>query len=1533
MPNGKFIRGLAALLMILALVLPVSPGFAADEQVDGEVAAANLPAGPGGSINTADATGVTPVPTSFATYDRADCPPTSEQTGVGGPIGVARYVVTIDGVTGTGAQVLLLGTGTGNSGQLVTLTNGNFENQAFDGVPCYFDINCPSDIPAASPLQTAHLTCGIPADLQPTAVDGQSNDWVTPFIKSHNPAVGNPGSNNAADGYTWDLLIVTPGNLPRRYNLSLITDNRGIAANGAVPYAPANPPLAPTAAPLCGIDTFACNIGLGTVSLVALPVVSGFGTVSGVVFGANGLPLGNVTVVLTDALGGIHTTLSQPGSGFWSFPGTLAASAGTAVAPFIPATASTSGDFIPNGPANLVFADNINDYTCAATGAAPFPQNCGHLAAASAVTINGSVAAFINTTLQVKATEPTAPTAGTAGVFGYAVTNKPSTVTTNSTVAQGVGGIRVDAFLGNVTPVTNVTIPVQTVFTDPTTGRWRMNGLTAGTTYTFVASVANTAGNPATNFAVNPAACAVAGSTQSTTTPNNNAIGITIGTCIDVLTTGAAGTWTDPVFVIVTPAAQAVAVPPVGTGFITGLITDANGQAVAGTTVVLYRLTTGQSWGTQTTANGQYFFGALPPSACPLATAPAALGSSLGCTGLPFDTYTVTALDTRFPEQCATGVAVTAVTAVGFCGGLPQSQQVILGPGNPTFGVPATGSNNGVAVVNIAMQAKVAPGGVACIPGATGCVPVGGVSPTSTTLTAGQAGVFGYVVESAAGTRIPGAVIQFIPAGVTVPATLGQVGTVACGSTGLFQVPNSTSLFNACVQANTDASGRYQVILSPGVAYTAQIILPPGFTGSCTVGANALCTLGATFTQFSIPANLQGGFWYDGGSFALGPSSAVSGVPNGQVAESLQLVLLPVFRNPDTTFTGVDIETMQIRIMNNGAIRTGVRIDWWQTSSDEVASLAKTDTFDLNPGAVAIFTRTFVPDGCTRCYAEVYSVDLDLTGLNYGLSDLQGTITNRVVEADNAMAGHNGSTNEDMFQGPLSLPSGVASPGFAVTCIPGTFGCPTGLNTAYYVSTVYKNYGGGVNKWNSVISACLTRGSLTTGLFNNTPFTNPITGLPNGIGTTFPNISGAGQPVVFNFFPISGSTAPNGPFQVTRFAQPGGCAVINLSSPDPDNPDFGGVDILPTGAYAVEITSTGGLLVPTQFQQGGVNRPNGFFSAAVSYTTTGKMAISNNGASALGTEPLSGNTIRQLYGALIFKRYNDWNTGFVVTNSPTVSGGANADVTVTLYGEDGTVMGSFTDSIGGESARVYYMPTFPIQLPDGFRGTAVITWVNVAGTFPTTQSGSNARLAAGATNVNYERNQAISYNFYRQDSLPLSLSGAAGGTGTGEAQFVNPCFLTVGPAQGTVQPIQLPSNAVPAPAGAVPNCLAAPAVERQVASDPTTRAEVPSGPTTGIRLYNPDPSRTGLGAFASVTYLDPSGVIMGNSITTVTIPALGTATVFLGADSRLPDFFTGTAVVLSDQPLIGVGNVVDYGVRTRDGSWAYNLPNQRGFTS
>jgi hypothetical protein len=289
MPKGKLIRGLAALLMILALVLPVSPGLAAEEIDDGQVQAAHLPGGPGAlgtpggasgiGVATADATGVTPVPTNFATYDRADCPLQGENTAPNGAIGRARYVVTVDTGTGTntaaGVTVQLIGTGSANLGQIVPMTNGDLDNQANDGVPCYFSFNCLSGFlgngqPFTAQDILAHQTCGLTADLQPTPPDGHANDFASPFVNSHNPTnygnsanptFGAAGSTNAADTWTWDILIQGVG-APRRYNLSLVTDNRAGCtvplgaggcpvgpptsyANGIVPIAPTRTARAP----------------------------------------------------------------------------------------------------------------------------------------------------------------------------------------------------------------------------------------------------------------------------------------------------------------------------------------------------------------------------------------------------------------------------------------------------------------------------------------------------------------------------------------------------------------------------------------------------------------------------------------------------------------------------------------------------------------------------------------------------------------------------------------------------------------------------------------------------------------------------------------------------------------------------------------------------------------------------------------------------------------------------------------------------------------------------------------------------------------------------------------------------------------------------------------------------------------------------------------------------------------------------------------------------------------------------------------
>jgi hypothetical protein len=470
--------------------------------------------------------------------------------------------------------------------------------------------------------------------------------------------------------------------------------------------------------------------------------------------------------------------------------------------------------------------------------------------------------------------------------------------------------------------------------------------------------------------------------------------------------------------------------------------------------------------------------------------------------------------------------------------------------------------------------------------------------------------------------------------------------------------------------------------------------------------------------------------------------------------------------------------------------------------------------------------------------AEIYSIDLDATtgiggGLGYGISQLVGTVVHRVVEADNATLGGNVIQFEDIF--------------------------PNGSNVShnYIIPVVYKNYGGGVHRWDSIISACLTRGVL-----------NP-------------------QPVVFQFYPL---TRGGGPYNVTRNANAGGCVMLNLRTLDPDDPDF--IDTLaslPTEtAFSVAVTSTGGLFFPavntTFFPP---DRPSGFFAHAVSYSRTGKMATLHNGSVALdlessptGTTP-GGFIGRELYGPLLFKNYNGWNSAFSLVNFrfAFAGGGGSTGFAMTFYGEDGTVFGTYLDRLSTESARVYYLPALPIQLPDGFRGSVVITAGDVA---------NSSRFGMGAMHVNYDRTQAISYSFTRQDQL-LGV----------DSPYTRPCNQTV------FAPFAI---APQFGAATYTSCLTVADAQRRFAPVSSTIAPFEitgNGPTTGIRLFNPDVTRTGTPAFVLATHTDASGVYYTDSPTTITIPALGTATIFLGADARLPDTWDGTVFIQSTKEIVG----------------------------
>jgi hypothetical protein len=289
-----------------------------------------------------------------------------------------------------------------------------------------------------------------------------------------------------------------------------------------------------------------------------------------------------------------------------------------------------------------------------------------------------------------------------------------------------------------------------------------------------------------------------------------------------------------------------------------------------------------------------------------------------------------------------------------------------------------------------------------------------------------------------------------------------------------------------------------------------------------------------------------------------------------------------------------------------------------------------------------------------------------------------------------------------------------------------------------------------------------------------------------------------------------------------------------------------------------------------------------------------------------------------LYAPLVFKRYNERNSGIAAANfrsryaslsGQARGGGGGSGMSVAMYGEDGTLFGIYLDRLGDLSGRIFYMPTLPIALPDGFRGTSIVTIGD---------NTNSTRSAATVMNVNYERNQAMSYNFVRHDQL------------TGPATpYGRPCGVT---------PMSTTGNdvTIPPPGATFSTCLSVADVQRRFGAAPRGSAatfEVGLGPTTGVRMFNPDVAKTGTPAFIIATYQDASGVIWTDSFTNFTIPSFGTGTIFVGADARLPDIFDGSMFIQSTQPIAAIANVVDYRAVDRDGSYAYNIPNQTGQTN
>jgi len=369
------------------------------------------------------------------------------------------------------------------------------------------------------------------------------------------------------------------------------------------------------------------------------------------------------------------------------------------------------------------------------------------------------------------------------------------------------------------------------------------------------------------------------------------------------------------------------------------------------------------------------------------------------------------------------------------------------------------------------------------------------------------------------------------------------------------------------------------------------------------------------------------------------------------------------------------------------------------------------------------------------------------------------------------------------------------------------------------------------------------------------------------------------------------------------------------------------------------VYSTAGIPVPQPPETSG-----GYFATSINYTISGRMATMNNGSTPLSNESAQviqtgspfnippgvqfvpsgvGAGFREMYFPLLFKRYNDWNSGITIVSfrprgtccdlplNIGSGGGSGSTVSIGMYGEDGTLFGVFLDAVGRGSARNYYLPTMPIQLPDGFRGAAIVAM---------TEGTTGSRTGAGVMSVNYERNQAISYNAVKSDQLLGVASPYSRPCGFPLNSFTDPENPQIGPPNGTTYS----------------SCLFVPDAERRFtgsARGVIGGFEVGMGPTTGVRMFNPDPTKQGLPAFVFAAYADASGVVYPESGTGLSIPPYHTATIFMGANTQLPDFFDGSMVIQATQPIAAIANVVDYRVTDHDASYAYNVPNQTGMSN
>ncbi len=569
-------------------------------------------------------------------------------------------------------------------------------------------------------------------------------------------------------------------------------------------------------------------------------------TITAVVTDANGNPIAGTEVSFATTLGAIATTATTDANGVATVTLTASTTAGTATVSATAGTASGSADVVfTSGPAANM-AVNADPATLPANGSSTSTISA-LITDANGNPVAGESVDFATT---LGAIDPGTATTNDQGIAVATLTSTTSTGTaTVSATANGITNSTAVPFLAG--GPSNVAVSA-----DPTT-------LTAdgSSTSTISALVTDENGNPLSGQEVTFETTAGTIDLATATTGANGVATATLtssttaGTATVSATADSAVGTTDVEFSAGAPATIAVSAEPTSltadgssTSAISAVVTDANGNPVAGAEVS-FATTTGAVNATATTAeNGVATATLTAPTTAGTATVTATADAASGSTDVTFVAGSAAnaAVSADPPALPADGSSTSTITAVITDeNGNPVSGETVtfataLGSIDPAT---ATTDENGVATTTLTAATTAGTATVNAIAGAA----------SGATEVQFSAGAAGNVAVSADPTTLPadGSSTSAVTARVTDANGNPLAGEMVIFATNLGSIDSAT--------ATTDGDGVATATLTAATtAGTATVNATAGGAGGSTdveFSAGAAANIGVTAEPATVPAD------------------------------------------------------------------------------------------------------------------------------------------------------------------------------------------------------------------------------------------------------------------------------------------------------------------------------------------------------------------------------------------------------------------------------------------------------------------------------------------------------------------------------------------------------------------------------------------------------------------------------------------------------------------------------------------------------